>query len=124
MKNSKKIIVCVVLILSIFLLIKGYILVGSLSYSEGERTGTIAKFSHKGLIIKTWEGELHQGGLDQGGVAKVWNFSVKDPKVVEEIHHAQRHGGSYTLKYNQQFLKQSWCGETDYFIVEVIQEGK
>ncbi|HVX88642.1 MAG TPA: hypothetical protein VG940_06930, partial [Gemmatimonadales bacterium] len=28
------------------------------SYSEGERAGTLQKFSRKGWICKTWEGEL------------------------------------------------------------------
>lgn len=104
--------------------VRGCVYVGTFTYSEGERTGTIAKFSHRGLVIKTWEGELHQGGLDQGGVAKVWNFSVNDPAVIEKIHEAQRSGGHYTLKYRQQLMKQSWRGDTEYFITDVIKANQ
>ena len=31
-------------------------------YSEGERAGYIQKFSRKGWLCKTWEGELAMGG--------------------------------------------------------------
>jgi hypothetical protein len=101
--------------------VKGCIAIGSMTYSEGERTGTITKFSHRGMVIKTWEGELNMGGFDQGGVASTWAFSVDDPAIVEKIHQAQREGGRWTLKYRQQFSKQSWRGATDYFIVDVIK---
>ena len=104
--------------------VRGCVYVGTFTYSEGERTGTIAKFSRKGFFIKTWEGELHQGGLDQGGVAKVWSFSVNDPAVIEKIHEAQRSGGHYTLKYRQQLVQQSWQGETDYFVTDVIKANQ
>jgi len=30
------------------------------SYSEGDRAGTLQKFSRKGWVCKTWEGELMQ----------------------------------------------------------------
>lgn len=55
-----------------------------MTYSDGERTGVITKFSHKGMLIKTWEGELNMGGFDQGGVATIWAFSVDDPVIVEK----------------------------------------
>jgi hypothetical protein len=70
-------------------------LVGCGEYSDGERVGTIQKFSRKGLIAKTWEGEMLLGGLKRktvsgtdsnGGstsstsmVANVFEFTVEDP---------------------------------------------
>lgn len=124
MKNLKVWMYVLIAVLVLGFGVCGCMYVGTLTYSEGERTGTIAKFSHKGLLIKTWEGELHQGGLDQGGVAKVWNFSVDDPAVIEKIHEAQRSGGPYTLKYRQELMQQSWRGETGYFIVDVIKANQ
>lgn len=97
-----------------------YIAIGSVTYSEGERTGAITKFSHKGLAIKTWEGELNVGGIEQGGVAAVWSFSVDEPEVVKKVQDAQRKGGRWTLKYRQQLMVQSWRGATDYFVVDVV----
>jgi hypothetical protein len=104
--------------------IKGCTTIGGMTYSEGERSGVVTKFSQKGALIKTWEGELSMGGFTNGGKASVWEFSVSDPAVVEKIHHAQRAGGQWVLKYRQQYQKQSWKGMTEYFVVDVFQTGK
>ncbi len=50
-----------------FILIIGLILGGLYAfdyyvpYSNGWRAGKLIKFSHKGVIIKTWEGQLSTG---------------------------------------------------------------
>ena len=55
------------------------------SYSEGERAGVLQKFSKRGWICKTYEGEVAQYIV--GGVApQIWNFSVRDPLVAEQLH--------------------------------------
>ncbi len=57
------------------------------NYSEGERAGTVQKFSRKGWICKTYEGELALYVV--AGVApEVWNFSVRDPAVAEQMSKA------------------------------------
>ena len=125
MKNKKYILDGIGVILLLFVCIAGYTAIGGLTYSDGERTGTITKFSHKGLFLKTWEGELNMGGLETGGRGTIWSFSVTDPTVIEKIQQAQRSGsGHWTLKYRQQFFRQSWKGSTEYFIVDVIKSGK
>jgi hypothetical protein len=101
------------IVLSVFVF--SYAKLGSFTYSEGERTGVIAKFSHKGLILKTYEGELHVGG----NISPNWEFSVADPEIVEKIHEAQRSGGRWSLLYRQQLWRQSWKGATTYFIYDV-----
>lgn len=108
-------------LLALGLGVKGCVYVGGMTYSDGERTGVITKFSHKGMLVRTWEGELNMGGFDQGGVATIWNFSVDDPAIVEKIQQAQRDGGRWTLKYRQQFMQQSWRGATDYFVIDVVR---
>ncbi len=119
MKNWKPILIGVVILAFCLLCVRGCIWVGGSTYSEGERTGTITKFSHRGMAIKTWEGELSMGGLDQGGHASIWEFSVSDPVVIEKIRISQRKGGRWTLKYREQLMKQSWRGSTAYFITDV-----
>jgi len=121
---KKLIIGGVVILLGCFVLGGGCVMLGGITYSEGERTGTITKFSRKGMMIKTWEGELSMGGAVQGGTANVWQFSVDDPAVVEDVQEAQRVGGRWTLKYRQQWKTQSWKGATPYFIVEVVKAGR
>lgn len=36
------------------------------TYSEGTRAGQLIKFSEKGVVFKTYEGELNMGGLGTG----------------------------------------------------------
>ena len=50
------------------------------SYSQGERAGYVQKFSHKGWICKTWEGELAMVTMP-GTVAEKFAFSVRDAAV-------------------------------------------
>lgn len=118
-KSKKPILIGLGVMFLIFLMIYGYVSMGSITYSEGERTGVITKFSHKGLMMKTWEGELNVGGIDQGGVPTMWQFSVNDPEIVQDLQNAQRKGGRWTLSYRQQLWTQSWKGQTEYFIVGV-----
>ena len=90
------------------------------SYSEGERAGVLQKFAKRGWICKTREGELAMYVV--GGVApQIWNFSVRDPKVVEELFAAV--GKQVRLRYSEhRGLPTNCFGETDYFVehVEVV----
>lgn len=74
-------------------------------YSEGERTGTVLKFSKKGFTYKSWEGRLDLGGMTSDGdghvVRNFWDFSVVDEKVVPKIQEALRGGRRVSLHYNQ-----------------------
>jgi hypothetical protein len=58
-KSGRKIIVIITLvivaILSLVFLIANY------TYSEGNRAGVVVKFSKKGYLLKTYEGELNMG---------------------------------------------------------------
>ena len=83
------------------------------SYSEGERAGVLQKFSRRGWICKTYEGELAQYIV--GGVApQIWNFSVRDPVVAEQLHKAV--GQQARIHYQEHRGLPTTCfGETDYF---------
>jgi len=92
------------------------------SYSEGERAGVLQKFSKRGWVCKTYEGELAMYVV--GGVApQIWNFSVRDPAVVEQLHEAV--GRQVRLHYDEhRHLPTSCFGETDYFVdaIEIVGE--
>jgi hypothetical protein len=87
------------------------------SYSEGERAGVLQKFSQRGWICKTHEGELAMYVV--AGVApQIWNFSVRDEAVVEELRKAV--GQHVRLHYAEhRGLPTSCFGETDYFVDRV-----
>lgn len=94
-------------------------------YSEGARTGTITKFSHKGIIVKSYEGELNMGGLkmstDKNGnnsaVANIFQFSVVDPSIIKTIEEALDSGKPIKLSYTQYFIKPFGL-ETQYVITK------
>jgi hypothetical protein len=83
------------------------------SYSEGERAGVLQKFSKRGWICKTYEGEVAQYVV--GGVApQIWHFSVRDEAVAERLHKAV--GQQVRIHYTEHpGLPTNCFGETDYF---------
>ncbi len=91
-------------------------------YSDGNRAGTVIKLSHKGVIFKTYEGELIQRTLSNAP-GDTWHFTVADPAVVAKINDAMARNQHVDLKYCQKFYKFFWQGETEYFVngVTVVQ---
>jgi hypothetical protein len=89
----------------------------SFAYSEGERAGILQKFSRKGWLCKTYEGELAMTTVP--GVAPVlWAFSVSDDDVAEQLRAAV--GQRVVLHYAEHRGLPTTCfGETSYFVDEV-----
>lgn len=86
----------------------------SFSFSEGERAGYVQKFSKKGWVCKTWEGELAMVSLP-GTLAETFRFSVRDDKVAEVINASV--GRRVALSYEQHKGIPTDCfGETEYFV--------
>ncbi|MDN3593870.1 6-phosphogluconate dehydrogenase [Zunongwangia endophytica] len=88
-------------------------------YSEGTRTGELIKFSKKGVVYKTWEGEISQGISG----AQIFQFSVlnKDKDVIKAL---QENEGNYVkLYYIERYASFVFWGDTKYFVTE-IEEAK
>jgi hypothetical protein len=86
-----------------------------LTYSQGYRAGELVKFSHKGLIFKTWEGEISQG-VSEG---QIFIFSVEDHEK-ELIQQLVDYQGAYVrLTYKERFKTFPWLGDSKYFVTEV-----
>lgn len=84
-------------------------------YSEGTRSGELIKFSKKGVISKTWEGEISQGISG----AQIFQFSVLDNNQ-EAIEALQENEGNYVrLKYVERYATFFFWGDTKYFVTEV-----
>jgi hypothetical protein len=87
------------------------------SYSSGERAGYVQKFSHKGWLCKTWEGELAMVNLP-GAMPEVFRFTVRDDAVAARIN--QSMGQRVALHYEQHRGVPSSCfGDTEYFVTDV-----
>ena len=91
------------------------------SYSDGDRAGVLQKFSKRGWICKTWEGEIAMYVV--GGVApQIWAFSVRDDAVAGQLQAAV--GQQVRLHYGEHRGLPTTCfGETDYFVNRVDVVG-
>ena len=93
----------------------------SYSYSEGERAGYVQKFSNKGWLCKTWEGELAMVNLP-GSLAQMFPFTVRDEAVAQRIN--QSLGQQVVLHYEEHRGVPTTCfGETGYFVTGVRTVG-
>ncbi|MEM1257200.1 MAG: 6-phosphogluconate dehydrogenase [Bacteroidota bacterium] len=87
-------------------------------FSEGYRSGELIKFSRKGVLVKTWEGEISQGISG----AQIFQFSVQDSEegIIEKLKDFQ---GKYVkVTYKERYTTFFWLGDTKYFIIDVVQE--
>jgi hypothetical protein len=84
------------------------------SYSEGDRAGYVQKFSRKGWLCKTWEGELAMANLP-GAMPQIFEFTVRNPAVAEEIN--RQMGERVTIHYHEHVGLPTTCfGDTRYFV--------
>ena len=85
------------------------------TYSKGYRSGELVKISNKGVLFKTWEGEISQGVSE----AQIFQFSVEssEKEVIELLKSMQ--GQTVKLTYKERFATFPWLGDTKYFVTEV-----
>ena len=84
------------------------------NYSDGERAGYIQKFSRKGWVCKTWEGEMSMINYP-GAAPEIFKFSVRDALTAASIEAVV--GKRVALHYEQHLNVPSSCfGETEHFI--------
>lgn len=115
---GKKVIkVAVILTVVVVVLSVGYVMaVLNWSYSKGERIGYVQKFSEKGWLCKTWEGELQMLPVP-GAVPEKFLFSVRDKSVISKIESTV--GKKVSISYEQHKGIPTTCfGESEYFAVD------
>ena len=112
--------VIIYFVLALALLLTAYFsFVYYATYSEGNRSGELIKFSKKGYVFKTWEGEISQGISG----AQIFKFSIldSDEKVIEDLKTLQ---GQYVkVTYLERYRTFPWWGDTNYYIKEVTKES-
>ncbi len=96
------------------------------TYSEGNMAGTVIRFSKKGYVFKTYEGEMNLGGMNNINnntvqVNSLWYFSVKDEATAQKLIKLQ--GKKVSVHYSEVIKQMPWQGETKYFVdgVEAIE---
>lgn len=114
-RGLKWIVWLAVLPLLLFALYLAFVL--NWSYSDGERAGYLQRFSHKGWLCKTYEGELAMTTVP--GVAPVlWNFTVKDAAVATQL---KALAGKRVVVYYEEHrgIPTTCYGETNHFVSSV-----
>ena len=107
------------LVVAILLIVGYFWLVLTWSYSTGERAGWVQKFSKKGWICKTWEGELVMVTMP-GTLSEKFYFTVKDEVVAERINRLM--GKRIVLHYEQKSgLPTSCFGDTRYYVTKITE---
>jgi hypothetical protein len=92
------------------------------SYSHGERAGYVQKFSQKGWVFKTWEGELAMVSMP-GTMPEKFYFSVRNDSVAARINASL--GNRVALVYDQHAgVPLNWWAETEYFVTDVRVIGE
>ena len=109
------------LIGGVLTLIVGFVIYSGLSlswaYSEGDRAGNLRKFSKKGWLCKTWEGEMAMS-IQPGLSPEIWSFSVRDDRIVTQMNAAL--GKDVVLRYKEHVGVPTSCfGDTRYFVDSV-----
>jgi hypothetical protein len=109
--------ISLLLIVATVLVCTGYfMIVLNWSYSKGERIGYVQKFSEKGWLCKTWEGELQMLPVP-GAIPEKFLFSVRDKSVISKINLSM--GKKVSLTYEQHKGIPTTCfGESEYFTVD------
>ncbi|HND88101.1 MAG TPA: hypothetical protein PK971_07230 [Saprospiraceae bacterium] len=95
----------------------GYFIYRTYTISEGSRTGTLFKISKKGVVFKTYEGQLHLAGSVMLTQQSTWDFSAKDAAVYEELQRVE--GKTVTLHYKEVVDAFPWQGDTDYLVYKI-----
>ena len=104
--------------LAVLVIAAGYVLVIMFwNYSSGERAGWVQKFSSKGWLCKTWEGEMAMVSMP-GTTSEKFLFTVWDDDVAAQINKVM--GKRVSLHYEEKVgIPTSCFGETRYYVTQV-----
>ena len=98
-------------------------------YDEGLRAGIVLRISKKGMLFKTYEGQLNLqtfGALKGANpIMESFDFSV-DPtetQVIKDLEAVALSGERVNLHYVKRYSTFPWRGDTKYFITKVERLG-
>jgi hypothetical protein len=88
------------------------------TYSDGYRAGLLQKFSHKGTIFKTYEGELILSSVVSNAnvplASEKFFFSVTDDSLATKLDTLQ--GQFLIIHYKEKNGVLFWKGDTKYIV--------
>lgn len=94
------------------------------TYSSGYRSGLLQKFSYKGTIFKTYEGEMILSSIRSNAniplASEKFLFSVIDTSVAKKMELLQ--GRMITVHYQNKNGTLPWRGDTPFIVDSVKAE--
>lgn len=88
------------------------------TYSEGYRAGLLQKFSHKGTIVKTYEGEMILSSVattrDVAIASEKFFFTVTNKGLIRQFDTLQ--GENVIVRYLQKNGSLFWRGDSPYLV--------
>ena len=94
------------------------------TYSSGNRFGLLQKFSHRGNVFKTYEGEMIlssvRGNANVPLASEKFFFSVTNKRVAEQMMNLQ--GKNITVHYSEKNGTVFWRGDSRYIVDSVRVE--
>jgi hypothetical protein len=100
------------------------------TYDEGVRAGNVLRISKKGMLFKTYEGQLNLqtfGALKgTNPIMEAFDFSVEsdDEQVIKDLEAVALSGERVNLHYVKRYATFPWRGDTKYFITKVERTGQ
>jgi hypothetical protein len=103
----------IIILFAIFIYFKYFF-----TYSEGLRAGLLQKFSHKGVVFKTYEGELILSSVSStvnvALASEKFLFSVTKKNLVIQFDTLQ--GRNVIVHYIQKKGTVPWRGDSEYLV--------
>ena len=116
----KKVVSWIVIILVLLIVAFGYFKYG-FTYSKGYRAGLLQKFSEKGVIFKTYEGELILSSVESNAnvaiASEKFLFSVADEVLAKQMEQIQ--GKHVVVHYKEKNGALPWRGDSNYVVDSV-----
>lgn len=95
------------------------------TYSDGYRAGLLQKFSRKGTIFKTYEGEMILSSVQSNAnvaiASEKFFFSVTDYSIAKKLEQMQ--GQFIVVHYEQKNSSLMWRGDSEYLVDSVRVAG-
>ena len=110
-------------ILTLFVIVSGIYIYGKYfyTYSDGYRAGLLQKFSHRGNLIKTYEGEMILSSVSSNSnvvlASEKFYFSVTKNSLAQKLDTMQ--GQMVIVHYLQKNGATFWRGDSEYLVDSV-----
>lgn len=120
MQRTKKILkwaLFIIIIVGVFFIYWKYYY----TYSEGYRAGLLQKFSSKGMMFKTYEGEMILSSVSSNSnvalASEKFLFTMTNKAIVRQFDTLQ--GNMVIVHYKQKNGRLPWQGDTPYLVDSV-----